>query len=465
MASVRPRLLTLAAISALTGCATPPPQPLGPARSAERIAQRSLSDPRLQSFLAASGLPDKGIWDLDRLTLAALYFHPDMAVANAQLAVANAGVATARERPNPQASFSLQHASPAALLSPWTVGAAIGLVLELFHKRGDRVEQASALERAARHDIGATAWVVRGGVRSAMLDLRSATAQLALARQQLMLETELADMLGDRLRLGTASSIDMAQAESARQQAALAVTDEERRQAAARAKLATAVGVPLSALVGVSIDDAAFAAPPPSFDLAALRQAALTNRADIQASLARYDAADAALRLELAKRFPDVILGPSFSYDQGQNKIGLNADAVLPVFNRNGGPIAEAKAKRALAAAQFTALQGKVLGAIDSAATDYRASAAQLATAGHLVASERDRVAQLQRQFAAGRIARPILLAAQANLLSADQAKATARNSRAAALGALEDAVQVPLVGDLNQLPARAADIPSKDER
>ena len=465
MVSFRLNLPALVAMSVLSGCATIPPQPLAPARSAERIEKRSLSDPRLLTFLNATGLPSKDSWDLDRLTLAALYFHPDMAIANAQLAVAKAGVAIARERPNPQASFSLQHASPAELLSPWTIGAAIGLVLQLFHKRGDRIEQASDLERAARHDIAATAWTVRGGVRSAMLELHSGTTQLAIARRQLAVETELAGMLDDRLRYGAASSIDMAQAESARQQAALAVTDAEHRLAAARAGLATAVGVPLSALDSVSIDDAALAPPPRSFDLPTLRQTALTSRADIQASLARYDAADAALRLKLAKRFPDITLGPSYSYDQGQNKIGLNVDAALPILNQNGGPIAEAKARRRLAAAQFEALQTKVLGAIDSAATEYRASAAQLATAGRLVASEQDQVDQMRKQLAAGRIARPILLAAQANLLSAEQAQVTARATREMALGALEDAVQMPLVGAFDRLPALTVDAPRKDER
>jgi cobalt-zinc-cadmium efflux system outer membrane protein len=440
MISLRSFAVTVGAIGALTGCATPPPQPLTPARSAAAIEQRSLVDPELVSFLAASGLPPAGKWDLDRLTLAALYFHPDMAIANAQLAVARAGVRTARERPNPQTSFSLEHASPAELVSPWTVGAAIGLVLELFHKRGDRVEQATDLERAARHDIAASAWRLRGGVRTALLDIHFAIAQLDYARQQLAVETELARMLGDRVRLGAASSIDMAQAESARQQAALAVAQAQQRLAAGRAKLAVAVGVPLSAFDGVTIDDSAFAAPPPPVDLARLRRTALTDRADIQASLARYDAADAAVRLELAKRFPDLTLGPSYSYDQGQNKIGLSAAAALPIFNRNGGPIDEAEAKRALAAAQFEALQTNVLGAIDTR-----------------------RVGQLRKQLAAGQIARPILLAAQANLVSAEQARITAHEARETALGALEDAVQVPLVGGLDRLPALTAGAPRKD--
>ncbi|MGN6278986.1 MAG: TolC family protein [Sphingomonas sp.] len=463
MASLRPIATALGALSALAGCATLPAQHLAPVASAARLDQRSLADPGLNAFLAASGLPANGRWDLDRLTPAALYFHPDITIADAELAMARAGVATARERSNPTANFSLEHASPADLASPWTIGAAIGLVLELFRKRGDRAEQARDLERAARHDIAATAWRVRSGVRSAMLDMRLARGQRMIAQQQLAAETELARMLGDRLRLGAASSIDMAQAETARQQAALAVSDAEHQLAASRAALATAVGVPLAALDGVTIDDSAFDRSPPLLDLASLRKAALTDRADVQAALARYDAADAAVRLEAAKRFPDITLGPSYSYDQGQNKIGLNADAALPIFNQNGGSIAEAQARRALAAAQFDALQTSVLGAIDAAQTDYRSSAVQVATADGLVDSERSRVAQLQRQLAEGAIARPVLLAAQANLLSTEQARLAAQVSREKALGALEDAVHAPLIGGLASLPALSAMTPAKD--
>ena len=463
MFSCRSGLLALTAAALLSGCAAPARQRLEPEASAARIEQRSLQDPQLRAFLDASGLPYQGSWDIDRLTLAALYFRPEMKVADAQLELAKAGIKTARERPNPLGNFSVERASPADLASPWTIGAAIGIVLELFHKRGERIEQASDLARAARHDLAATAWLVRGGVRSAVLDMGAATAQLSIARERLAVETELARLFDDRLRLGAASSIDRAEADAARQQAALGVANDEHQLSAARAALAAALGVPLSTLDGAKIEDPALAAPKPLVDLGALRHEALTGRADIHAALARYDAADAVVRLELTKRIPDLTLGPSYSYDQGQNKIGLNASAVLPVFNQSGGPIAEARARRQFAAAQFEALQSVVLGKIDSASADYEASALQLAASDQLVASDEGWLEMMRKQFTAGKVDRIALLGAQANLLAAKQARLTALEIRQKAFGALEDAVQVPLIGGLDHLPALVAGATRKD--
>ncbi len=465
MFSCRSCCLALTATALLSGCAAPAGQRLGPEASAARIEQHSLQDPQLRAFLDASGLPYLGSWNIDRLTLAALYFRPEMKVADAQLELAKAGIKTARERPNPLGSFSVEHASPADFASPWTIGAAIGIVLELFHKRGESIEQASDLALAARHDLAATAWLVRGGVRSAVLDMGAATAQLSIARERLAVETELAGLLDDRLRLGAASSIDRVEAEAARQQAELSVANDEHQLTAARAALAAALGVPLSTLDGAKIEDPVLAELRPLDDLGQLRHEALIGRADVQAALARYDAADAAVRLELARRIPDLTLGPSYSYDQGQNKIGLNASAVLPVFNQNGGPIAEARARRQLAAAQFEALQSAVLGKIDSAAADYEASALQLAASDQLVASEEGRLEMMRKQLGAGKIDRIALLGAQANLLAAKQARLTALEIRQKALGALEDAMQVPLMGGLDRLPALVAGDTRKDAR
>src|SRR5204863_2457362 len=95
------------------------------------------------------------------------------------------------------------------------------------------------------------------------------------------------------------------------------------------------------------------------------RQQALLGRPDILAALADYAAAEASLRIEIAKQYPDIHLTPGYQFDQGEHKWSLGIAAELPVLNQNQGPIAEALARREESAARFAALQAKVLAEID----------------------------------------------------------------------------------------------------
>src|SRR5881397_3969748 len=50
------------------------------------------------------------------------------------------------------------------------------------------------------------------------------------------------------------------------------------------------------------------------------RRVALQGRSDILSALGDYVAAEAELRLQIAKQYPDVHLSPGYQYDQGDNK-------------------------------------------------------------------------------------------------------------------------------------------------
>src|SRR3546814_12966020 len=135
---------------------------------------------------------------------------------------------------------------------------------------------------------------------------------------------------------------------------------EAARQAveSARAQWAAAVGVPSEALADSvlhtpAIDDVhAFAWP----DAAALREAAVFNRVDLALALAAYDQADAAWREQVARRHPDLTLGPGYTYDVGDRKLVLAMSAELPVNDRYDAAIAAAQARREAAGRQVEAV-------------------------------------------------------------------------------------------------------------
>jgi outer membrane protein, heavy metal efflux system len=173
----------------------------------------------------------------------------------------------------------------------------------------------------------------------------------------------------------------------------------------------------------------------------------------VQALLADYAAAQGALELELARRFPNLHLGPGYTYDQGEHKYSLAVSGELPLFHRNEGPIAEAEARRAQMAAKLSALQAQIIGALDAAAAGYRSASQALDTANALLAEARRRAGALHRSFERGRLDRPGLVTAQIELGTAQIAALDALAAQRQALGRLEDALRAPLFGDRGELP------------
>ena len=134
------------------------------------------------------------------------------------------------------------------VLAAITVGPTIDFLIETFGKREDRTARAVHLVDAARWDLAVAGWQVRSRVRTALLDLWAAQRRLALTQQQLKLQDELVGPLEQRFAVGEASSSNVMLARIPRQQITFAIRNLEQMEAAARAQLATALGVPARAL-------------------------------------------------------------------------------------------------------------------------------------------------------------------------------------------------------------------------
>ena len=204
-------------------------------------------------------------------------------------------------------------------------------------------------------------------------------------------------------------------------------------RAEARARLAQALGVGLAALDGVKLEPGFSADVPAALTAAEARGVALRGRADVLGALADYAAAEA-----------DVHLNPGYQYDQGDSKWSLGLSVDLPVLNQNQGPIAEAEARRKLAAAKFLALQARVSGEIDRAVAGVRVAREQLETGKKLIAAEMQRQKSAEAQLQAGAGERLDLLNAQLETSNASVTQLDNEAKLQAAIGALEDALQSP---------------------
>jgi outer membrane protein TolC len=320
----------------------------------------------------------------------------------------------------------------------------LDIPIETVGKRGYRLAQAARLCDAARFNLAATAWQVRSRVRKSLLALYAASEREASLKRQEAIQVESVRLLESQLQAGAVSPFEVTQARVALNQTRFALHDAEKQAAMSRVQLAEALGLAPAALDGVTLNFDEFKQYPGDVpDLAARRQA-LVNRADVLGALSEYAASQSALQLEIAKQYPDVHLSPGYEYDQGDNKWGIGLSLELPALNQNQGRIAEAEAKRKEVAAEFNALQARVLSEIEQAVAGYRASVKKAEAAGSLNEELATQLRTAQGMLDAGEISKVELAQRQLELTTAALAQVDARLQAQEALGALEDALQSP---------------------
>lgn len=445
--------LATALPAVLAGCASgPPPKPgVTPQVSAQALQQRSLRAPGLQRFITlqmGAPQPANQPWTLRRLSLAALYFHPTLRVDQTGVQLAEADLQLARQYPNPSLDLGLKYGSAAALAapSPWTVGAAIGLLLVSHAQRQAQAAQAEAGVRAARLLLHGASWQVRARVQQAYVALWAARQQAQLQQQVVDADLDLQGRTAARAQAGLDSPLAAALAQEAAQTAILQRSRDLGQVQLAHAALAAAIGVPDAALRAVRIDFSTLDAAPPQPEaerLAKLRRQALARRDDVRAAWQQLQAAQAALQLAQAQRHggPPMV-APGAERDQGVNRLMFNARVPLPLFNQHQGQIAAAHARVAHAQAVLQQVQGRALAGIEQASFALRSAQVQ-ATQAETLRSVNHRLLQADTAARRQGLIGPVpVLRARLQLLRTEQAALQARAAQWQALGALQAALQ-----------------------
>ena len=454
--------MLLGLVSLAAACVPYVPKPITASGVMADFESRRLDAPELKAFLEArQGVKDwpPKAWDLHALTLAAFYYNPDLDVARAQWGVAQAGRITAGEVPNPLLGLlgGYNSTTPVSEMTPWIPEISLEIPIETAGKRGYRIDEARHASESARLNILATAWSVRSRLRQAFLELYAAREEDGLLARQLAIQTESLKILEAQLAVGEVSAAEVTTARLALDAGRLAAIDAANQAAAAKVRLAGAVGVPSAALDGVGLDFAAMLKALPELPTPAVRRQALVNRADILGALADYEAAQSALRLEIAKQYPDFSLGPDFQLDQTDAKWTLGLSLVLPIFSRNKGPIAEAEAHRTEMAAKFLALQAGVLNDLEVALAATRSAADKLRAIDDMMAGLKKQEASGQARYAAGEISKLELLGLELEISTNALSRLDALVKAQQTAGDLENAMQSPLdIKDwVLQAPAR----------
>jgi cobalt-zinc-cadmium efflux system outer membrane protein len=421
--------------------------PIVPGENASRLEARNFTDPGLRAYVeknlghTLSPWPPK-TWELRTLSLAALYFHPAMEAARARLAEAEAATVTAGARPNPTLGIA------PGIPSPYLLNLDFSVPIETAGKRGHRIQAARSRDQAAQLDLADAAWKVRSGVRLALLNCLLASRNLNALRAEEELRGEQVKLLEQRLAVGEIArpEVDTALIELSKTHLAMAASEGNANQT--RAALAASMAIPVAALQGMDFAWDGLDSPPAAESLSpsAIQRDAVLNRLDVRRALAQYAAAEADLQLEIAKQYPDIQIGPGYTYEEGHNFFTLGLSATLPVFNRNQGPIAEAEARRREVAAAFVEKQTQVIAGSETSLARYVSALKELAEAdGSLRTLEDARLQRTQRAVQLGEEDRLALNGVQIEHAVVARGRLDALGRAQSALGELEDAVQRPL--------------------
>jgi outer membrane protein, heavy metal efflux system len=199
---------------------------------------------------------------------------------------------------------------------------------------------------------------------------------------------------------------------------------------------------------GIEFTWSGFDSPPGPDSLSpqTIQRDAVLNRLDVRRSLAQYAAAEANLQLEISKQYPDLQIGPGYTFEEGHSFFTVGLSATLPVFNRNQGPIAEAEARRREAASAFLEKQAQVIAGSETSLAKYAGALAELTEGDRSLRTLEDtRLKRMRRAVEAGEEDRLALNGAQIEHAVVARSRLDALARAQGALGELEDAVQRPL--------------------
>jgi cobalt-zinc-cadmium efflux system outer membrane protein len=348
-------------------------------------------------FVATAGL---GAQAPPPLTLAgaealALLSNPTIVAARLQRPVDVAAIGVAKERPNPDLSFSANKETPRQSINT-------SFPIELGGKRGRRVDLAEAVVSSGEAELTRTIAEVQNDVRRAYFQVVADEARVALAVDAQTIAQRARDAAQARFTAGEVAQTDVLQADLALADAEDDVSDARGDAQSSRAELNTLLGQPAS--TSLVLADALFTGVVPTL------ADALSQASQVNTELAAIDRhiAEQTARLNVAKSEHSVDLnaGGGISFNgQPDFEVGWRASIgmTVPLFTSHQAGIAVETAElvrlRGVRDARALAIAGEVEAAY-ARLSSTRARAIQLDTRVLPLSAQVERMAQAA--YAAG---------------------------------------------------------------
>ncbi len=451
MASHKVALLSLLCLS-ITACGFQEyiAKPIDTAALTQKIASRRADNDQFHQYLLNNGYTAEQLpiqqWKLDDLVYCALFFNPSLDIARAQWRSAEAAKLTAAEMrlPNIGGQYSKSN-NASEEISPHAYGLSIEIPIETANKRNIRIESAQHLAEAAKLRIAQAAWQLRNEVTRTFTEYQANRQQISLMSKEQAYRQDIVAIYQKRIDLGESSNIELSRAKLQLQTLNTELESKQRNHLVLLARLANNLGLSLSQVEQMQLTDTANTKALVSPSAADLQTRALLNRLDIRIALERYAVAEAKLKLEIAKQYPDIVISPGYAYEFGDKIWSLGLSSLMTILTKNRLAIAEATQLREVEAKQFEALQANVISEVNVANSRLAQSAQLLDNKKNLYQQQQANTKRMDNRLRAGESDRLELTYAKLEEVIAEQQIALASFQLAASTNDLENAIQAPL--------------------
>lgn len=226
---------------------------------------------------------------------------------------------------------------------PWIVGLGLQFTIPLSGRVAVEEDLRWTQYSAAWRRILVQEWRVVTEVQAKWLEWSSASERLALTEVYVVELEKIAEMTGHLVEAGEMKPTEgrLLHIELARRRAQLLSLrrEEIRNRVALFGMMGLVPDCPLTLQAQVAIEGQSI----PPGDRAAL---VLSEHPQVKAAEADYEAAEQQLRLEIRRQYPDLSVGPNYSFEEGFSRLGVGLGLPIPLWNRNRQAIAEAAAMR-----------------------------------------------------------------------------------------------------------------------
>jgi outer membrane protein TolC len=363
----RPGRALAATATLLAGCAHYAPLPLA-------------TQPHLASSVAElQGTPGAAPLTIDQVVALALANNPDLQALRLKVSIAREQLGQARILPNPTLTGAfLPLISGVGSVPAWNIGLSQNIRAIVTYRSRQRAAGEAVKQIGA--DTVWQEWQVAGQARQLAANLihGARSRPTYVAAYELLADRN--SKLDAALAAGNVTLATAAPDRVALQAARTALNMLDQRQLSLTHQL--------DALLGLSPDVApqlAATVDLPPFDPAAVRaelKSLPDRRPDLLALRMGYAQTDEQVRAAILSQFPDLVLGASGSSDNmSVINGGPSLSVGLPVFDRNQGAIAVAKATRAQLHADYAARLASATGQVEATLAEMGQLSAQLATA------------------------------------------------------------------------------------